>query len=436
MIVPSGASRNPAGCRMSRPACWPTNAPVAAATAFASALWPSLKARPCLAASAAVVASSSTENAATLTPSSASPALDAWREASWSLQNGHQCPRWITTTPNAPARSCGNWIAPPPTAGTLSVGKTWPLASIGRLLVGRGIDAAKVFVSNWTVKSNRGKTRNGPKTHQKPATSDEPWRRDARPDRRDRRRAGLRRGGGTAEPRRRDGGERHEQVAALPLLRQQGGAGARSDHAADAARAGGERGAPRQARFLRRAAPLARCDGRSGPGGWPVRRLPAGLARQRTRQHLGPGARGAQGRLRRLGRANRGGFARDAGGRDAETVGRSRDARARAAWGDPGRVAAREIAPRREALRGRVRHGAGARRTPRGVRAVPALSACVPLVDKTANVLNKLPKSRHTKAKRALQEFRVTETNAAAQAAFDAFGRGGMLFRDLPLLPI
>jgi len=70
------------------------------------------------------------------------------------------------------------------------------------------------------------------------------------------------------------------------------------------------------------------------------------------------------------------------------------------------------------------------------VRAVPALSACVPLVDKTANVLNKLPKSRHTKAKRALQEFRVTETNAAAQAAFDAFGRGGMLFRDLPLLPI
>jgi putative transposase len=42
-------------------------------------------------------------------------------------------------------------------------------------------------------------------------------------------------------------------------------------------------------------------------------------------------------------------------------------------------------------------------------------------VHKTANVLNKLPKSQHPKAKRALQEIWMAETKAAAQAAFDAF---------------
>ena len=42
-------------------------------------------------------------------------------------------------------------------------------------------------------------------------------------------------------------------------------------------------------------------------------------------------------------------------------------------------------------------------------------------VHKTANVLNKLPKSLHTKAKRALQEIWMAETKTAAGSAFDAF---------------
>ena len=42
-------------------------------------------------------------------------------------------------------------------------------------------------------------------------------------------------------------------------------------------------------------------------------------------------------------------------------------------------------------------------------------------VHKTANVLGKLPKSQHPKAKRALQEIWMTETKAAAELAFDAF---------------
>ena len=42
-------------------------------------------------------------------------------------------------------------------------------------------------------------------------------------------------------------------------------------------------------------------------------------------------------------------------------------------------------------------------------------------VHKTANVLNKLPKSQHPKAKRALQEIWMAETKGAAVAAFDAF---------------
>ena len=42
-------------------------------------------------------------------------------------------------------------------------------------------------------------------------------------------------------------------------------------------------------------------------------------------------------------------------------------------------------------------------------------------VHKTANVLNKLPKSLHPKAKRALQEIWMAETKGAAVAAFDAF---------------
>ena len=42
-------------------------------------------------------------------------------------------------------------------------------------------------------------------------------------------------------------------------------------------------------------------------------------------------------------------------------------------------------------------------------------------VHKTANVLAKLPKSQHPKAKRALQEIWMAETKIAAEAAFDAF---------------
>src|ERR1700694_835604 len=42
-------------------------------------------------------------------------------------------------------------------------------------------------------------------------------------------------------------------------------------------------------------------------------------------------------------------------------------------------------------------------------------------VHKTANVLNKLPKSQQPKAKRALQEIWMAETKTDALAAFDAF---------------
>lgn len=42
-------------------------------------------------------------------------------------------------------------------------------------------------------------------------------------------------------------------------------------------------------------------------------------------------------------------------------------------------------------------------------------------VHKTANVLNKLPKSQQPKAKRTLQEIWMAETKAGAEAAFDAF---------------
>jgi putative transposase len=42
-------------------------------------------------------------------------------------------------------------------------------------------------------------------------------------------------------------------------------------------------------------------------------------------------------------------------------------------------------------------------------------------VHKTANVLNKLPKSLHSKAKRALQDIWMAETKPDAITAFDAF---------------
>ncbi len=42
-------------------------------------------------------------------------------------------------------------------------------------------------------------------------------------------------------------------------------------------------------------------------------------------------------------------------------------------------------------------------------------------VHKTANVLNKLPKSQQPKAKRPLHEIWMAEMKAAAETAFDAF---------------
>ncbi|MSP81282.1 MAG: IS256 family transposase [Rhodospirillales bacterium] len=45
-------------------------------------------------------------------------------------------------------------------------------------------------------------------------------------------------------------------------------------------------------------------------------------------------------------------------------------------------------------------------------------------VHKTANVLAKLPKSQHPKAKRALQDIWMAETNVDAETAFDAFIEG------------
>ena len=42
-------------------------------------------------------------------------------------------------------------------------------------------------------------------------------------------------------------------------------------------------------------------------------------------------------------------------------------------------------------------------------------------VHKTANVLNKLPKSQQSKAKRALQDIWMAETRSAADNAFDTF---------------
>ena len=43
------------------------------------------------------------------------------------------------------------------------------------------------------------------------------------------------------------------------------------------------------------------------------------------------------------------------------------------------------------------------------------------LVDKTANILNKLPKSQQPKAKRMLQDVWMAETRKDAEAAFDVF---------------
>ncbi len=105
------------------------------------------------------------------------------------------------------------------------------------------------------------------------------------------------------EPRRRHGDERRQQVSALPLLRRQGRALARSRDAADEARTRYAWAVARLARFARRLAPLA---GRS-PCAEQSGRLPVGRAclsiapeRQRRAKCRGRRARDvATGRSRR-----------------------------------------------------------------------------------------------------------------------------------------
>ncbi len=84
MTRPAGSSTNPVDCRYSGSSL--TNAPVAAATARASALCPTGNCRPCLAIRALVVASSSTDSATTLASTLARPSWARWKARSWALQ--------------------------------------------------------------------------------------------------------------------------------------------------------------------------------------------------------------------------------------------------------------------------------------------------------------------------------------------------------------
>ena len=68
-------------------------APVAAAMARASALWPTGNRSPRLAIRSWVVASSSTDSAATRVSMSARWSRERWKALSWALQYGHQDPR-------------------------------------------------------------------------------------------------------------------------------------------------------------------------------------------------------------------------------------------------------------------------------------------------------------------------------------------------------
>src|SRR5918994_1446402 len=97
MPRPSGSRTNPVDCRYR--GAWLTNAPVAAATASASASWPTGNSRPCLAMVWRVVASSSTDNATTRMSRSASWSAARRNARSWALQYGHQPPRYSSTTP-------------------------------------------------------------------------------------------------------------------------------------------------------------------------------------------------------------------------------------------------------------------------------------------------------------------------------------------------
>ena len=68
---------------------------------------------------------------------------------------------------------------------------------------------------------------------------------------------------------------------------------------------------------------------------------------------------------------------------------------------------------------GRRRRRLGILEGPRRGLAGHARQRC--WVHKTANVLNKLPKSQQPKAKRALQDIWMAETRNDAEASFDAF---------------
>ena len=79
-----GLRTNPVDWR--NPRSGSTNTPVAAEMALASAEWPTGNVRPCLATSSAVVASSSTERATTLAPTSARLSEALWKARSCALQ--------------------------------------------------------------------------------------------------------------------------------------------------------------------------------------------------------------------------------------------------------------------------------------------------------------------------------------------------------------
>jgi hypothetical protein len=85
-----GSSTKPVDCRNS--GSWLTNAPVSAAIARASALWPTGNCRPCLAIRASVVASSPADSATTVTSISARLSSDRWNALSRALQYGHHDP--------------------------------------------------------------------------------------------------------------------------------------------------------------------------------------------------------------------------------------------------------------------------------------------------------------------------------------------------------
>src|ERR1700739_3055648 len=129
ITLPCGSSTKPVDCRYSGSSL--TNAPVSPATARASALCPTGKVRPCLAISSAVVGSSSTDRAATLTPAPARLSLARWKARSCALQYGHQDPRKNSTTLKSPANLSGTVTAAAPGGVSDRAGNAAPGASSG-----------------------------------------------------------------------------------------------------------------------------------------------------------------------------------------------------------------------------------------------------------------------------------------------------------------